>query len=207
MIFFMSLKLPCLLLLHHLFSCITTFLTSGMSIFRFSAEFHFVFSLSTFLKMIFRFFGKIAKKKTKTKKKCSCTDTTTIDCSKSFGKQSVTSWFAGMRFFHFRSKFESTNLHSHSESEYSDARSHAACWCTAWTSWTWERGGWWFSGGMEDGLKVIARILPVELKHLHPAFSSHHFTLSLSLSHAPPPPLPPTTPNWHSGLSAATISP
>ena len=70
-----------------------------------------------------------------------CTDTATIDCSKSFSEQSVTSWFAGRRFFRFRSKFESTDLHSHSKSEYSDARSHAACWCTAWTAWTRERGG------------------------------------------------------------------
>ena len=61
------------------------------------------FSLSAFLKMIFRFFWTITNKQ----KMFSCTDTATIDCSKSFGKQSVTSWFAGMRFFRFRSKFES----------------------------------------------------------------------------------------------------
>ena len=53
--------------------------------------------------MIFRFFGKIKKKK----KFFPFTDTATIYRSKSFGKQSVTSWFAGMRFFRFRSMFES----------------------------------------------------------------------------------------------------
>ena len=52
--------------------------------------------------MIFRFFEKSKKKKF-----FSFTNTATIDRSKSFGKQSVTPWFAGMRFFRFRSKFES----------------------------------------------------------------------------------------------------
>ena len=53
--------------------------------------------------MIFRFFFKSPKKKFF----FSFTNTATIDSSKSFGKQSVTSWFAGMRFFRFRSMFES----------------------------------------------------------------------------------------------------
>ena len=66
---------------------------SGMSVFRFSAEFRFFFFLlSAFLKMIFRFFLKIAKKKGF----FSFTNTATklIDCSKNFSKQSVTFWFA-----------------------------------------------------------------------------------------------------------------
>ena len=44
-------------------------LFSGMSVFRFSAEFRFFFLPSAFLKMIFRFFLKNRRKKTKKKKK------------------------------------------------------------------------------------------------------------------------------------------
>ena len=72
---------------------------SGMSIFRFSAEFRFFFFLLLYPffknnfplfwknrppKLLFFFF--------------SFTDTATIGCSKSFGKQSVTSWFALLPF-------------------------------------------------------------------------------------------------------------
>ena len=130
------------------------------------------FLLSAFLKFTFRFFWKIAK----IFFFYFITDTTTIDCSKSFGKESETSWFAVVRFsisgWSTRSKFKAPYLH---------ARSHAACWRTAMAASTKGRGGWWFSGGMEDGLEVIARVL-------HPLpFRPHHFThthtLSLSLSH------------------------
>ena len=75
------------------------------STFRQNSAFFFFFLLSTFLKIIFRGFEKSQKKNKK--KNFSFTNTATIDCLKSFGKQSVTSWFAGMRFFRFRSKFDS----------------------------------------------------------------------------------------------------
>ena len=78
---------------------------SGMSIFRFSAEFRFFFFyFPLFWKWFSAFFEKL-----QTKKKIffSFADTATIDYSKSFGKQSVTSWFAGMRFFRFRSMLAS----------------------------------------------------------------------------------------------------
>ena len=57
----------------------------------------------------FRFFKNDFPRFLKNQKKkfLSFTNTATIDSSKSFGKQSVTPWFAGMRFFRFRSKFES----------------------------------------------------------------------------------------------------
>ena len=76
---------------------------TGMSIFRFSAEFCFFFTFR-FFKNDFPLFLKNRKQKFF----FSCTDTATINGSKSFSKQSVTSWFAGMRVFRFWSKFEST---------------------------------------------------------------------------------------------------
>ena len=98
-------------------------------------------------------------------------DTATIDRSKSFGKQSVTSWFAGMHFsvsgLSTRSKFGASKA----------PFLHARLGCLD------EGGGWWFSGGMEDGLEVIARVLPIELQHLHPlSFHRHHFSLSHTLT-------------------------
>ena len=74
-----------------------------MSIFRFSAEFCFFFFTFCFFKNDFPLFF-FFKSQTIF---ILCTDTATINCWKSFGKQSVTSWFAGMHFFRFRSKFES----------------------------------------------------------------------------------------------------
>ena len=79
---------------------------AGMSIFRFSAEFRFCF----FVFLTFRIFEKdFSLFFLNRQKECFFlfTDTPTVDCSKSFGKQSVTYWFAGMH-FRFRSKFEST---------------------------------------------------------------------------------------------------
>ena len=65
---------------------------SGMSIFRFSAEFRFFFLLSAFLKIIFRFFGKIP----------------TLPLLGEFKKlrPSLASSFASTRFFRFGSKYE-----------------------------------------------------------------------------------------------------
>ena len=84
-------------------------------------------------------------------------------------------------FFRFRSKFESA-------ASPLSGRSHAACWRIAWAASTGVKEGWWFSGGMEDGLEVIARVLPFELQHMHPLpFHPYHtythtHTLSLSLT-------------------------
>ena len=79
-----------------------------------------------------------------------------------------------------------------------------------------------FSCRMEDGLEVIARVLPIKLQHLHPhSFHPHHFThtytLSLSLSHTHTHThthtlslslsLSLSHTHRHSGLPAATISP
>ena len=168
-----------------------------MSIFRFSAEFRFFFLLSAFLKMIFRVFWKIAKKKKK-KKKISFADTATIDYSKSFGKQSVTSWFAGMRFFRFRSKFESAvsplgirNLTLTVMLRVGVQRALP------------QRGG----GGEGGGVMVYRTpafapppFLPSSLyTRIHTHTRTHTHTHSLSLSH--------THIHWHSGLPAAAISP
>ena len=80
---------------------------AGMSIFRFSAEFRFFFFyFPLFKKLLSAFFEKSPPPPPNFY--FSFTDTATIDCSKSFGKQS-TSWFAGMRFsvsgWSTRSKF------------------------------------------------------------------------------------------------------
>ena len=68
----------------------------GMSIFRFSAEFRFFFFFT------FRFFKNdfplFLKNRQKTFFFFSFTDTATLDYSKSFGKQSVTSWFVLLPF-------------------------------------------------------------------------------------------------------------
>ena len=65
----------------------------------------------------------------------SFTDTATIDCPKNFGKQSVTFWFAGLRFFRFRSMLESAvsalGCRISAQRSKSDARRHAVCWRTA----------------------------------------------------------------------------
>ena len=74
-----------------------------MSIFRFRRNSVFFFTFR-FFKNDFPLFLKNQKKKIFF---FSFTDTATIYLTKSFGEQSVTSWFAGMRFFRFRSMFES----------------------------------------------------------------------------------------------------
>ena len=61
---------------------------TGMSIFRFSAEFRFFENN----------FPRFLKNRQKKTNPFSFTDTATIDFSKSFGKQSVTSWFALLPF-------------------------------------------------------------------------------------------------------------
>ena len=115
--------------------------------------------------------------KNRTQKKIifSFTNTATIDCSKGFGKQSVTSWFAGMRFFRFRSKFESAYLHSrHSKS---DAHGHAAVGVQRALP---QRGG-----GEGDGLSNSSICTPSfsTLITLHTHTYSLSPSLSLSLSH------------------------
>ena len=125
-----------------------------MSIFRFSAKFRFFFFLlSAFLKMIFRVFWKI----TTTTKNCFRLPTLPLSTVRRASvNTSVTSWFAGMHFFRFRSKCRISTRHSKS-----DARGHAACRHTACTASTRRRGGRWF----------------IELQHLHPLlFHPHHFT-------------------------------
>ena len=150
-----------------------------------------------------RFLKKSQKKKKKKKKKISFTDTATIDCSKSFGKQSVTSWFAGMRFFRFRSKFESAasplgirNLTLAAMLRVGIQRALP------------HRGG-----GEGDGLSNSSICTPsfstLITLHTHThthtrarAYThtrTHSLSLSLSLSH--------THIHWHSGLPAAVISP
>ena len=119
----------------------------------------------------------------------SFTDTATIYLTKSFGKQSVTSWFAGMRFFHFWSMFESAvsplGTRVGVQRELPRRGGGEGDGLVA---------GWRFSGRMEDGLEVIARVLPIELQHLHtpPPFPpsslythTHTHTLSLSHTHTP----------------------
>ena len=80
-------------------SCAThrALIMSGMSIFFFSAEFRFFFLLSAFLEIIFRFFGKIRRKKIPT-----------LPLLGEFKKlrPSLASSFACTRFFRFRSKYE-----------------------------------------------------------------------------------------------------
>ena len=130
------------------------------------------FFFSTFFKKFFLFFLKIAKK---TKK----FSLLTLPLS-SIRIASVNSqWRLGLpvcAFFHFRSKFESA-------ASPLSGRSHTACWRIVWAASTRGKGGWWFSGGMEDGLEVIARVLPFELQHMHPFHPHHTHTHSLSLSH------------------------
>ena len=152
---------------------------SGMSIFRFSAEFRFFFfDFPLFWKWFSAFFFEKSPPPPPPKFFFSFAETTTIDSSKNFGKQSVTSWFAGMRFFRFRSNFESAE--SPLSLRKSDARSHVACWRTAWTASTRGRGGWWFSGGMEGGLVVYAT--PAFAPPPFPPSSLYTHSLSLSLS-------------------------
>ena len=141
-----------------------------MSIFRFSAEFRFFFLLSTFLKMIFRFFWKIQK---------IFFFRLPIPPLYTVRRASVNSrWRLGLPVC------ASSVSGRCSKVPYL----HSAAWAAS----TRRRGGWWFSGRMEDGLEVIARVLPIELQHLHPPpppFNPHHFThththtLSLSLTH------------------------
>ena len=161
-----------------------------MSIFRFSAEFRFFFFLlSAFLKMIFRFFWKIAQQFFF----FLFTDTATIDSSKSFGKQSVTSWFAGMRFFRFRSMFESAVSPLSTPCSKSDAHSHVACWCTAWAASTrvvvgggGGGGGDGFVSGLRTGSKWSQEFYPSKSSICTPSLSTlitlHTHTLSLPLS-------------------------
>ena len=74
-----------------------------MSIFRFSAEFRFFGVLPLFFKWFSAFFLKnLLKKKT-----TGLRHRHYWESSNSFGKQSLTSSFAAVRFFRFRSKFES----------------------------------------------------------------------------------------------------
>ena len=100
----------------HIFESTCTPQRSGMLIFRFSAEFHFfvcvcflffVFFFFCFLKSDFPIFV-LSHRPKKKKKKLLVSNTATIGSSKSFGKQSLASWFVVTHFFRFRSKFEST---------------------------------------------------------------------------------------------------
>ena len=134
--------------------------------------------------MIFHFF---LVEKSKKKIFFSCTDTATIYCSKSFDKQSVTSRFAGMRFFCFRSIFEGAKVRLGTQNLTPAAMLPVGV-----------QRELPRRGGGEGDVEVIARVLPIELQHLHPLpFQPHLFThtythihthththtLSLSLSH------------------------
>ena len=120
--------------------------SSGMSIFRFSAEFRFFFFLlSAFLKIIFRFFFlKVANKK---KKKASLQHHHCRESSKGLppSGEFTELRYAGARFFGFWSKFESAvsplgtrNLTPATVRGLDEGR--------------W---GWWLGGGMVEGLEMI----------------------------------------------------
>ena len=155
------------------------FCRPGMSIFRFSAEFRLFFLLSAFLKMIFRFFWKIKKNFFLFRLPIPPLHTIRRALVNSRWRLGLPVWASSISGQCLKVPY----LHSALMLAYSATR----------------RGRWWFSGGMEDGLEVMARVLPIELQHLHPLpFHPHHFSLSLSHTH--------THTHTHSGLPAATIS-
>ena len=115
-----------------------------MSIFRFSAEFSFFFSLSAFLKIIFRFFRKSPWQK---KKKASLQHHHCRESSKGLppSGEFTELRYAGARFFGFWSKLESavSPLGTRNLTPAAVRRLDEGRW------------GWWLGGGMVEGLEMI----------------------------------------------------
>ena len=166
-----------------------------MLIFRFSAEFR-IFSFT------FRFFKNDFLLFLKNQKKFFIffwfTDTTTKYCSKSFGKQSVTSWFAGMRFFRFRSMFESAvsplGTRVGVQRELPRRGGGEGDGLVA----GWRMGSKWSQEFCPSNSSICTPSLSTLITlHTHTHIHTHSFSLSLTHTHT----------HRHSGLPAATISP
>ena len=154
-----------------------------MSIFRFSAEFRFLFLLSDFFKIIFLFFFFFEKShppQKKKKKKNHYRHRHYHECSNSFGKQSVPSWFAGLCLLPFPVEVRKRRISTQFESAVSllSGRSHAACWSIAWAD-----GGRFRSDRKSSALRTPAFAHPPFPHSSHTHTHTHTLSLSLSLTH------------------------